>query len=357
MQARRLTPSDLATTSPDQLAGAVLLAPVRLPEGQLRKGTRLDADIIARLQAAARTGALLGPVRLAHPAADELHEDEAAARLAQAVAGPGLVAQPPRQSRLDLAARWDGVVHVRVGELTRLNAIDPIEVFTLYHGQAVAAGEIVASVKVAPHLVPARTIEAGESAASGAGPLVDVRPYVPLEVGAIAEEALSAEALARFEAGARRKVEALGSRFTETIVVASGEADVAEAEARAALVRLVRERHYRVVLVGGVSAGDPLSPFYAALEGLGGRVLRRGVPAHPGSMIWLGELDGSRLLGLPQCGMFTMATAADLVLPRLLTGEPLTGADLADLAHGGILGPAMRFRFPAYARDLEAPEG
>jgi hypothetical protein len=27
------------------------------------------------------------------------------------------------------------------------------------------------------------------------------------------------------------------------------------------------------------------------------------------------------------------------------------------LAHGGVLGPAMRFRFPAYARTLQAPEG
>ena len=74
-------------------------------------------------------------------------------------------------------------------------------------------------------------------------------------------------------------------------------------------------------------------------------------------MIWLAELDGSRLLGLPQCGMFSMATAADLVLPRLLTGEALTAADLADLAHGGVLGREMRFRFPDYARDLQSPEG
>ncbi len=81
------------------------------------------------------------------------------------------------------------------------------------------------------------------------------------------------------------------------------------------------------------------------------------MPAHPGSMIWLAELDDSRLLGLPQCGMFTLATAADLVLPRLLTGERLTAAELADMGHGGVLGPEMRFRFPDYARDLGAPEG
>jgi hypothetical protein len=356
MQARRIGPSTLAALSPDELTGAVLLAPVRLPHETLRKGTRLGHEEAARLVAAASEGRLPEPLRLAYPDPGDLHEDEAAERLARAVAGPGISPRTPRQSRLDLAARWDGVLHVRAAQLTALNILDPLEVFTLYHGQAVAAGQTVASVKVAPHLVPEAVVAEGERLALP-GPVVDVRPYLALEVGAIAEEALDDEALARFEASARRKVEALGSRFTGTLVVRDAEPELAERKLRAALVDAVRTRRLPVVLVGGVSAGDPLSPFYAALESLGGRLLRRGVPAHPGSMIWLAELDGSRLLGLPQCGMFSMATAADLVLPRLLTGEALTAADLAELAHGGVLGKEMRFRFPAYARELRAPEG
>ena len=356
MRARRLAPSDLAQLSADELAGAVLLAPVRMAGGQLRKGARLDAAAADRLLVAARTGAVAESVRLAWLDPGDLHEDEAAARLAEVAAGPGITVEPPRQSRLDLVARWDGVVHVRVESLRRLNAVDALEVFTLYHGQAVAAGQVVASVKVAPHVLSADLVRAGEAAAREAPQLVDVRPYQPQDVAAIAEEALSADALARFEAGARRKVEALGSRFVGTTVVSATEPEAAERDAADALRRMVRELGIRVVLVGGVSSGDPLSPFFGALDGLGGRVLRRGVPAHPGSMIWLAQLDDSRILGLPQCGMFTLATAADLILPRLLTGERVGGAELADLAHGGILSNDMRFRFPAYARELSAPD-
>jgi hypothetical protein len=54
--------------------------------------------------------------------------------------------------------------------------------------------------------------------------------------------------------------------------------------------------------------------------------------------------------------MFSQATAADLVLPRLMTGEIVSADALADLGHGGLLGNEMRFRFPAYAKDLEAPD-
>ena len=94
-----------------------------------------------------------------------------------------------------------------------------------------------------------------------------------------------------------------------------------------------------------------------AIEALGGRVVRRGVPSHPGSMLWLARVGATSILGLPTCGAYSKATAADLLLPRLLAGEPASEATVAKLGHGGILTRSQRFRFPPYARDLDAPEG
>jgi hypothetical protein len=358
VRAKLLSQQELAGYDPAALADAVLLAPVRLSTGALRKGTQLDTQAGVSLVAAARSGGLSQPVRLAWPDPDDLHEDEAAWRLAGAAAGSGVTQLPPRQSRLDLVAAWDGVLHVRTDALLRLNSIDSLELFTLFHGQVVRGGQVVASVKVAPHLIPAAVVAEGIAIACENGEsLVEVRHYVPLEVAAIVMETISNSDLARFESGARMKLEALGSRLSGTTVIGTADAEHARAEIRVTLQKLVLDRGVPIILVGGVSAGDPLSPFYAALSSLGGRVLRHGVPAHPGSMIWLAELADSQLLGLPQCGMFTMATAADLILPRLLTGERLTPRALAELAHGGVLTAAMRFRFPPYAQDLEAPEG
>ena len=357
MLAKRISPSALAGLTPEELGGAVLLAPIQLMGGTVRKGTRVDHKLGAELIAAAGSGSLSRSLRIAWPDASDLHEDEAAERIAAAAIGPGVERRSLKQSRLDLAAKWDGVLHVHTDGLIRFNTIDSLELFTLFHGQAVRTGQVIASVKVAPHLVPTALVEAGVRIACEHAPLVQVRPYLALEVAALVAETIAGQELARFEAGARTKVEALGGRFAGTTVIASGEPDAVEREARAALESLAIARKISVILVGGVSAGDPLAPLYAALRSLGGRMVRHGVPAHPGSMIWLAELGDSRLLGLPQCGMFTMATAADLILPRLLTGERLTAESLAQLAHGGLLTREMRFRFPAYAQDLEAPEG
>ena len=356
MHARRLLPEDLARLAPDELDGAVLLASLRVGTRRLAKGTRLDRALAHELVGAAETGLLDTPLRLAWPDPGDLHEDEAAHRLALAVGGAGLDLRPPHQSRIDLVAKWDGVLHVRVGTLVAINALDPLEVFTLFHAQCVTRGEAVASVKVGPHLVPGDVVREGMRLARAEGPVIEVRPYLALRVPAIVAEAIEGAPLERFVSGATSKLAALGASFAGLLQAWAPEAEVAEARARAALERLALEDRHPVVLVTGVSPGDPLSPFREALGGLGGTFLRHGVPAHPGSMIWLARLGPTTLLGLPGCGMFSLATAADLLLPRLLTGETLDAAALAELAHGGLLGKQMRFRFPAYARELEAPE-
>jgi hypothetical protein len=352
-----MPPAAIAAAGPATLAGGVLLAPVRLPTTTLRKGTTLDAQSAGELVKAAAAGGVSVSIRIAWPETGDIHEDVAAQQLAEAAAGGGVQPLLPRQSRIDLVAEWDGVLHIHTDGLARLNAIDSLELFTLFHGQAVRSGEVVAAVKVAPHIIAATLVDQGVRIAGESAPLIEVRPYQAMEVAAIVAEALSPAALARFEAGARAKVEALGSTFDKTLVISSEDPECAERESRRALDSLALERKLRVILVGGVSAGDPLAPFFAALQGLGGRVVRHGVPAHPGSMIWLAELGKTQLLGLPQCGMFSLATAADLILPRLLSGERLTAESVAQLAHGGMLTRDMRFRFPAYARHLEAPEG
>ncbi len=360
MRAELRAPGTLEDAGP--IRGAVLLAPVELGGGRIPKGARVDAELADRLVAAGRAGVLAAPLRLGWLDPGELHEDDAALRLARAVAGSGVTIAVPRQSRVDLCASTDGVLRVEVGALGRINRIDPLEVFTLFHGQAVRAGQLVAAAKVAPHIVSGDAVVQAEAvAAETAGPVISVAPYLALEVSAIAAEALSPGGLGKFDQAARAKVEGLGGRFLGTrqgLGVPEDHPTEAAASQRLGeiLHALALEQRVAIILVGGVSAGDPLSPFYAALERLGGRVLRRGVPAHPGSMIWLAALGATTILGLPQCGMFSKATAADLVLPRLLTGERVTALTLADLGHGGLLGPEMRFRFPDYARDLESPE-
>ncbi len=347
MRVERVTPG---RRLPARLVGSVLARDLTVSGSRWPKGRRLTGEDLLAL-AAAEPGP---PVSVLVPDPGELHEDDAALRLAASVAGPGLVVRGPAQSRVDLIAERGGVANVRVADLERLNRIDPLEVFTVFDGQVVEAGDLVASVKVAPHLVDAAIVDAGARLADfGSRPLVWVAPFIPSRVGVVVKESLRATARERFEASVRAKVEGLGS----TIVAIEYVTDDADAVETAIAGFVQGPEALELILTAGAASTDPLDPCFVAIAALGGRVVRRGVPAHPGSMLWLARIGRTAIMGLPTCGAYSKATAADLLLPRLLSGEPASERTVAKLGHGGILTRDQRFRFPAYARDLEAPEG
>jgi hypothetical protein len=347
----------------DGLVGAVLTRDLSIGGERWSKGRRLSQADLDRMASPRHEGDS-GP-RLRGMTAGEavsvtvlvletgdLHEDEAACRLAAAIAGPGTTLRGPNESRVDLLASTDGVVRVRVAALERLNRTDPLEVFTVFDGQVVRAGDLVASVKVAPHVVAEKTVARGERLAAH-HPIIEVATFAHKRVGVLVKETVAGSARERFERSVRQKIEGLGSTIVDIVYVEDDPADV-----QRALARFVRgPAAVDLVLTAGGASTDPEDPFFVALQRLRGRVVRRGVPAHPGSMLWLGRAGRTALLGLPTCGAYSRATAADLLIPRLLAGEPATAATVAKLGHGGVLGREMRFRFPAYALELDAPEG
>jgi hypothetical protein len=338
--------------APARLAGAVLARDLVVGTARWSKGRRLTRADLDAFAATPPRG--VGSVTVIVIEPGDLHEDDAALRLAAAVAGPGLETRGPIQSRVDLYAQHDGVLHVRSSDLERVNRLDPLEVFTRLDGSIVAAGDLVASVKVAPHVVAASVVDAGARIArNGRRPLVRVAPFRPMRVAVVVKESLRASDRPRFERSVRDKVESLGSIITGIAYVA--DEDEAVIEALAATRR--GPGRANVVLTAGGRSTDPSDPFFTAIERLGGRVVRHGVPAHPGSMLWLARIGRTAILGLPTCGAYSKATAADLLLPRLLTGEPPTLQTVSHLGHGGVLTREMRFRFPPYARELDAPDG
>jgi len=265
----------------------------------------------------------------------------------------GVSLRGPIESRIDVLAAHDGVLRVDVTGVVRIDRIDPISVFTAYDGQVVSAGALVASVKVGPHLVPEAVLARAEAVLRGRPrPLVDVRPFQKRRVAALVRESLGEAARARFEQSVRTRVEHLGSKLIEISYVPD---DASEVTAR--LQRLTSGTPaVDILLTAGAGSTDPHDPVFVALAELGGRVVSHGVPAHPGSMLWLGRLHRTTILGLPTCGAYSKATAVDLLLPWLLSGDPPTRATVARLGHGGLLTRDMRFRMPTYAHEMDSPD-
>jgi hypothetical protein len=230
-----------------------------------------------------------------------------------------------------------------------MNAIADITVFALPDGIPIEAGRAVAGVKVTPLVVGESVLgsaEAHGTAGVHGGHVITVRRFLPLTVAAIVRERLAAPARERFERSLRGKLAWFGGSAGEITYMAGDRVATREALRRAA-------QGADIVLAVGVASTDPLDVTWQAVLETGAREVRRGLPVHPGSSYWIVEHEGRPVIGVASCGMFSRRTALDLLLTRLFAGEPLDPAFLAGLGHGGLLGPQMAWRFPAYEETAE----
>src|ERR1700704_2795251 len=165
----------------------------------LRKGTVLGGRHLDLIRQA-------GEVHLVELEAGDLHEDEAARRLAAALSGPGLDAQPPVQSQARLVARQRGLIRVRADLVDAINALGSVSVFTLMDGQAVAEGEEVAGCKVTPVAVPGRLIESVERLCREKGAVLELLSFRPLRTLVVVTERLKPKARELFGAAVTAKL-------------------------------------------------------------------------------------------------------------------------------------------------------
>ena len=270
--------------------------------------------------------------------------------MATAAAGDGVEAQAPSAGHWPLVATRRGVLDVSVDALRQANMLDGILIYTLFDGQIVDIGEHVARAKIAPLVLEERLVDEAERLAVEGSGLLRVRPFHPRRIGAVAAETLGGSAADRIRATLSEKVSWFGSTLLEPAFVVPDENALLDS------ISNLIGNDAEVLLVAGMKAMDPLDPCWLALRRFGVTVERFGVPAHPGSLLWIAWHGEIPILGVPTCGLFTQASVFDLILPRILAGERIGRRELAELGHGGFFTQDLRFRFPPY-RGVAGPRG
>jgi hypothetical protein len=342
VKAYRLTRTELAS---DEAPELVLAQDVRDASGRIvaPKGSRLTNQIVERLRT--NDWSELHTVVL-EPG--DVHEFEAGGRLARAVAGRDVEVGAMTAGHWPLVAAVRGVVRVDIDALREVNAFAGIALYTLFDGQVVEQKETVARGKIIPFAIPEDALASAERVARSRDGAVHVRRFVPWSVGAIIQESLGDRAMARAHAVLAEKLGWFGSTLLAPRFVSPESSELADA------LRAQMAQGAQLLIVAGSRPMDPLDPMYEALNRIGARIERQGMPAHPGSLLWIGYAksadDGPErtIVGLPSCGLFSQASVFDLLMPKLLAGDRLTNESLAEFGHGGLLTRDMQFRFPPY---------
>ena len=315
----------------DEAAGAILAHSWRANGVNFAKGRRLSADDIAKLKAggvATVVAARLDP--------EDIHEDEAAAGVAKALAGEGIEVTAPFTGRCNHFAREAGLAvidHARIDELNELD--ESVTVATLPPFARVEPRQMVATVKIIPYAAPrtavARAIDVAKSANR---PMVSVARFQAMRAGLVQTRL----------PGTRDKVldKAVGTtskRLTSLGSTLAGERRVAhDSKAIAGALAELKAEGCDLFLIAGASAiVDRQDVVPSGIEAAGGKVTHFGMPVDPGNLLLTGELDGLPVLGLPGCAKSPKYNGFDMVLERLAARLPVGRAEIVRMGSGGLL--------------------
>jgi len=309
--------------------GAVLAHTQRLPGGILRKGAVLDASAIKLLQNAGVT-----EVVAARLEPDDVAEDAAAARLAQALMGPSLTASRASTGRVNLMATAPGLLRVDQAGLDAVNAVDEaLTVATLADAVSVAAREMVATIKVIPFAVLEPVLAEAERIARQR-PIMTLHPFRPLRVGLVMTSlpGMKHSILAGTAEATAARVAGLTGTMLPPLECAHAEAPIAAA------LRSLLAQGADILLVAGASAVvDRRDVGPAGIMAAGGEILHFGMPVDPGNLICLGRIGARPALVLPGCARSPKLNGIDWVLSRLFAGLEVNGAVIAGMGLGGLL--------------------
>ena len=272
-----------------------------------------------------------------------LHENEAASRIATAASGPGIRLTQASEGRINLIADRDGLLKINVQALNRINRIDEMVFGTLHTNQQVTKGRSVAGTRVVPLTIEEEKIEQVEAICRQAFPLVEVKPFLARSIGMVTTGSEIFKGLIKDKFGPilEEKFNLLNSSILRQILTS----DDREVTTKA-IKDLVNEGAHMVVVTGGMSV-DPDDQTPAAIRATGAQVITYGSPVFPGAMFMLAYLGDVPIVGLPGCVMYYKATIFELIIPRLMAGDPVTREDISALGHGGFCENCPECHYPA----------
>ena len=309
--------------------GAILAHSWRAPGKSLNKGRVLSADDFATLRAAG-----VASVVAARLEPDDVPEDEAAARLAAALAGSGLSVGAAFTGRVNLFADHAGVLELAPERIDALNLVDEsITVATLPAHATVTEKQMVATIKIIPFATSRAALEQCLAVAGNAPPL-RVAQLRAMKAGLVQTMVASTKpsVLDKTVRVTRQRLEALGSTL-----IAERRCRHDAAEVAAELENLKAEGCELLLVAGASAIVDRRDVVPAGIEGAGGTIHHFGMPVDPGNLLLFASIGEQPVIGLPGCARSPKFNGLDQVLQRLLAGLPIGPEQIMRMGVGGLL--------------------
>lgn len=261
----------------------------------------------------------------------DVHENDAAYRIASKAAGEGIRLTEPHEGKIELIADADGLLKIDKERLYELVAQDEIMFAAIHDNIVVRKGEKLAGTRIIPLFVAEEIMQKAEAILADE-PIIKIVPLKNMKVGVVTtgSEVYSGLIEDAFGPVLVKKFGLLGSTVEKQLFADDDDEMIA-----GCIKQLVDEGMDIIGITGGMSV-DPDDRTPSGIRKAGGEVVSYGAPVLPGAMFMLSYIGDVPVVGLPGCVMYSRTSIFDLIVPRLLAGEKVTKKDINKLAVGGL---------------------
>ncbi len=262
----------------------------------------------------------------------EVHEEEAALRIAEAVAGSEFELSKPREGKINIKSSISGLLKINKSLLGEINSIPNISLATLHENTNCRPGTIVAGTKIIPLYIAEDRLKKIEELCRNKGKVFQIIPFKEKKVGIVitGNEIYKGRIKDKFGDYLKNKVEPLGSVINHHTIVPDDEDIIASA------ILEMRDKGSEVIFVCSGLSVDPDDVTVEGVKKSGAKIISYGAPVMPGAMFLLAMLGDIPILGAPAAVIFNDTTIIDVILPRVLAGEEISRQDIIDMGHGGL---------------------
>ncbi len=315
--------------SPQQAVGHLSVHAISTKYGRIHKG-----DIITAEQADMLDRAGHNAITCAIKQAGDMHEDEAANYLARLISAPHIRTKSARTGRVNFTCTALGLVRYDAGLLKQVNMVDEgITLALVQHNQLLAAGDMLATLKIIPFFIQKDLVEAVANLLKPQ-PLFSVHPLTHKNVWLI-QTSFPHQPQAMFEATAsvtQNRIASLNSTMIGQSVIAHS------ADALAEALQEALSSDADLVLISGASAiADRHDLIPLAITDRGGQIDHFGLAVDPGNLLMIGHIERCMIIGMPGCARSPKLNGFDWVLHLVMAGIEIDDSELAEMSAGGLL--------------------
>ncbi|GHS94792.1 molybdopterin-binding protein [Synergistales bacterium] len=264
---------------------------------------------------------------------DEVHEDDAALRVATAMKGtspysPFFSITGPSEGKCALVAEASGFLSFDEEAVHKINEEEEWVFATLPNKIPVTKGETVAAWRVAPLVVNEDIVRRAEALARP----FELRPFSPLKTSLVTtgREIWEGRVKDAFLGKLEKKLLLYGAPLIGHETAPDDKETI-----RQCIENQIAKGAEVVFCTGGMSVdADDMTP--AAIRDVAVDVIFRWTPVLPGSNFMLAKKGSVFLLGVPACAVHSDITVLDTVMHRIYAGLPVNGKEVRRWGVGGL---------------------